>query len=343
VRVVVTIDTEADGQWRHGTELTTANVAWWAPFQDLCERHGAQPTYLVTTEIAEDDAAVAFLAPRAERGALEVGAHLHPWTSPPFRDEPGLRRNDEDHTYPCQLEPELLQAKLAGLTALIEERFGARPLSFRAGRFGIDAACAALLAAQGYVVDSSLTPFVSWRDNPGRPGWGGGPDFSGHDAYPFRVAGTGPAATPEAGAPGRGLVELPVTILPTYAPTRRSALMRRRWEARPWRLLRERLGLWDRPQPLWLRPRPELDAGDLEAVVAEAERLHLPFAVLMFHSSELMPGGSPYRPTAASIDVLLAELDAFFAALRRRGLGFAGLAAAGRELDRFAGLPVKPL
>ena len=78
-------------------------------------------------------------------------------------------------------------------------------------------------------------------------------------------------------------------------------------------------------------------------MVREAERRRLPFAVLMFHSSELMPGGSPYRPDAAGVQALLADLDALFAFARARGHSFTTLAAAGRELDGFARLPVKAL
>ena len=135
---------------------------------------------------------MAFLAPLAGRGAAEVGAHLHPWTTPPFGGEPGLARNDAAHTYPCHLDEPLLAAKLRALTtAQIRDAFGAAPTSFRAGRFGLDATGARLLAELGYVVDSSVTPYVSWAGNPGRPGWGGGPDFRGHTPYPFRVAGSG--------------------------------------------------------------------------------------------------------------------------------------------------------
>ncbi len=104
MRIAVTVDTEADGQWGHGRPLTTENVSWWAPFQELCARHGAPPTYLVTSEIVADERAVAFLAPLAGRGAAEVGAHLHPWTTPPFSDAPGLAWNDAAHAYPCHLE-----------------------------------------------------------------------------------------------------------------------------------------------------------------------------------------------------------------------------------------------
>jgi hypothetical protein len=205
VRIVVTVDTEADGQWEHGRPLATANVTAWPPFQELCRRHAVPPTYLITSEIAEDPAAGAFLRALAAAGDAEVGAHLHPWTTPPFVEEPGLRQNDREHAYPCHLEPELLLAKLETLTVQVARAAGGRPTSYRAGRFGLDAVGAYILAGLGYEVDSSVTPFVSWTAHAGRPGRDGGPDFRRHDARPFRVAGSG--------APG--LVELPVTILPT--------------------------------------------------------------------------------------------------------------------------------
>lgn len=333
MRIVVTVDTEADDQWHHGGPLTTENVRWWAPFQELCARHDARPTYLVTSEIAADERAVAFLAPLAGREAAEVGAHLHPWTTPPFRAEPGLAWNDAAHTYPCHLDEQLLAAKLRTLTTQIAEAFGASPTAFRAGRFGLDATGARLLAELGYVVDSSVTPYVSWAGNPGRPGWGGGPDFRRHTPYPYRVAGSG--------APG--LVELPVTILPTYALTRHSRALREHWEARLLRSARRVLRAWRRPQPLWLRPRPEYTVGDLGALLCEAERRRLPYAVFMFHSSELMPGASPYRPTQASVDVLLRLLDELFSMVRQRGHSFATLSAAGRELAAYGRLPAGKL
>ena len=329
MRIVVTVDTEADGQWEHGRPLATENVATWPPFQALCESAGVAPTYLITTEIAEDPAATAFLRELVTTGAAEVGAHLHPWSTPPFDDRPGLRRNDSIHIYPCQLEAEVLCAKLEVLTAQVEAAVAARPTSYRAGRFGFDAVGARALTDLGYVVDSSVTPYVSWGENAGRPGWGGGPDFRAHGAHPFRVAGTGEP----------GLVELPVTILPTHPLTRRVGWLRDHWQARPLRLARRALRLRSRPQPLWLRPRPEYAFGDLQALIVEAERRQLPYAVLMFHSSELLAGASPYRATAADVDALLGQLGQLFSWLRERGHGFATLTAAGRDLTSFDKLP----
>jgi hypothetical protein len=333
VRIVVTVDTEADGQWEHGRALATRNVTAWPPFQELCRRHAVAPTYLITSEIAEDPDAAAFLRPLVVAGDAEVGAHLHPWTTPPFADEAGLRRNDESHSYPCQLEPELLLAKLETLTAQVARVVGALPTSYRAGRFGLDPTGASILAGLGYEVDSSVTPFVAWTANAGRPGRGGGPDFRRHDARPFRVAGTGPP----------GLVELPVTVMPTYAVTRRVPWLREHWQARPVRLARRALRGPSRPQPLWLRPRPQYGLDDLQALVVEAERVGLPCAVLMFHSSELLAGASPYRPTQADVDVLLRLLDDLFAWGRDRGHEFATLTAAGRSVAAHGRLPVKEL
>ena len=139
MRLVVSIDTEADGQWNHGAALTTRNVAFWQPFMSLCERHGALPTYLVTSEIVEDDTACECLRTWSSEGGAEVGAHLHPWTTPPFVDRPGLRLNDHAHAFPSELPDDLLRAKLIRLTDQIEERIGLRPTSYRAGRFGFDA------------------------------------------------------------------------------------------------------------------------------------------------------------------------------------------------------------
>ena len=333
MRIVVTVDTEADGQWQHGRPLATANVAAWPPFQELCRRYAVPPTWLITSEIAEDPDAVAFLRPLAAAGEVEVGTHLHPWTTPPFVEEPGLRHNDRAHAFPCHLEPELLLAKLETLTAQVARVAGALPTSYRAGRFGIDAVGADILAGLGYEVDSSVTPFVTWAAHGGRPGRGGGPDFRRHDAYPFRVAGTG---TP-------GLVELPVTIMPTYAVTRRVPWLREHWHARPARLRGRGRRFLPRPQPLWLRPRPDYVLSDLQALVSQAERARLPVAVFMFHSSELLAGASPYRPTQQDVDVLLRLLDDLFAWSRGRGHDFATLSAAGRALAGDDALPVKEL
>ena len=332
MKLVVSLDVEGDNQWDHGAPLTTRNVRFWPRFQDLCERHGVVPTYLLATEIVADERARDMLSSWSSRGAAEVGAHLHPWSTPPFVEAPGLRENDRLHAFPCELPAALLREKVAVLTGQIREAFGSSPTAFRAGRYGCDAGVARAIAEEGFVVDSSVTPLTSWRGTPGMGG--GGPDFSGFTAQPFRVAGTG---TP-------GLIELPVTVLQAYRVFDRFPALMRPYGWLPVRAFRKIvLRSYLKSQPMWLAPYPHYRPRDFALVWRRAEEAGMPVAVMNFHSSELMPGGSPFRPTPASIEDLYSCLDRFFAYVCGRGGSFSGMTSAAREVAADPGLEVRAL
>jgi hypothetical protein len=331
VKLAVTIDTEADAQWEPGVPVTTRNVGSWPAFQELCERHGVAPTYLVASEIVEDARARDLLNGWVARGVAEVGAHLHPWTTPPYADRPGLRYNDPVHAFPSQLPDDLLQQKTNTLTQQIEQAFGRRPTSYRAGRFGFDRRLARYLADAGYLVDSSVTPLWDWKKYPGLDG-AGGPDFRAHSLHPFLIRGGGP----------RELLEIPVTLAATYAPLRRRPELLEAYRSLPVRAVRRLLlSRWLLPQPMWLAPDPRYRAEDIAAVWDCAAETGVPTAVMMFHSSELMPGGSPFRPDAASVTGLLSDLDTFFAYVRRAGGGFATLGELAAEVLAGPPLPTR--
>lgn len=319
----MTVDTEADNQWEMGAPLTTENVHHWQRFQSVCDRYGVTPTYLVTSEIAADPVGQSLLKAWVASGRAEVGAHLHAWTTPPFIDEPGFRFNDSAHSFLSELPTELVHQKLETLTDEIEQYFGARPTSFRAGRFGFDSRCAVALADLGYIVDSSVTPLTEWSAHEGLPDRDGGPDFSSHVAMPFVIEGT----------PRPGLLELPVTIVTTYAVLRRFPSLYRLYRSFPIRPVRNRLfGRWLRPQPLWLNPSPETTESDLASAWNECQRMGGGVAVMILHSSELMPEGSPYRATASSVKELLDVLDAFFRLACESGATPSTLSGAAREI-----------
>lgn len=319
----VTVDTEADNQWDYGTSLATENVRYWQAFQSVCEAYGVTPTYLITSEIVADASARDLLRTWVGKGKAEVGAHLHPWTTPPFLDRPGFRDNDPAHSYLSELPTELVRAKLATLTAEIEHAFDARPTSFRAGRFGFDSRSAISLSELGYLVDSSVTPLTEWSAHPGLPGGGGGPDFTEHDAMPFIIRGTGQP----------GLLELPLTIVVTYQLLRRFPWLLRLYRSFPIRPVRNRLlRPWLRPQPISLTPTHEFSVSDLAAAWNECERMDSGIAVMMLHSSELMPNGSPFRLTASSVQELLRELAAFFDYARATGARPMTLSGAARHV-----------
>jgi hypothetical protein len=301
MKLIVTIDTEADNQWDHGRPLSTKNVEYWRPFQNICEWYGILPTYLITSEIATNPQAVSFLRPLVDAEKAEVGAHLHPWTTPPFHDEPGLRFNDPLHAFPSELPSDLLRDKLETLTNQIEVAFNRRPTSFRAGRFGFDSVCAGILKQLGYIVDSSVTPLVSWKKTLGYRG--GGPDFSHEIISPYWV---GPDI-------GSQLVEMPVTILFTIALLNRFPPLQHVYHLLQ-KIQSNRLVCLDLlvPQPLWMRPFRRTTIKHLISGWKAAEKLGLKNVVMMFHSSELMPGASIYRPDNASVIQLMGLLEDFY-------------------------------
>lgn len=322
MQLIVTVDTEADNQWEAGRPLSLENLRCLPAFQELCRHYAIRPTYLITMEVAEHSEVIRPLRAWVEHGEAEVGAHLHPWTTPPFEDTAGQRFNDPRHVFPSQLPPLLLTVKLETLTRRIARAMGRRPTSFRAGRFGMHGPLAGLLAEQGYAVDSSVTPGLSWHRL-------GGPDFTTAPPYPYH-----PDAR-DICRPGKlGLWEIPLTMVHTRAVIRRWPALAR-WYGRQnvsplGRLMRL---TWPGQQPLWLRPSPRGGLRRLMQVWAAAERLGLPFGVLMLHSSELMPGGSPYWRTPAAVERLMGQLEGFFQILHERGVPACTLTEAGALLD----------
>ena len=307
MKFVITIDTEADNQWKPVPgHLPVENLEVLPRFQALCERYGFPPTYLCTYEVATADAFGRILRPLHQQGRAEVGAHLHPWSTPPATAGDLTARGA---AYPSELAPDVFTQKIEQLTASIAERLGASPTSYRAGRWGFTAAHIPDLVRLGYVADCSVTPLVMWND---RGAVACGPDFRTAPAHPYFL--DAHDATKEGTTT---LVEVPMTIVSTNAAVRRWPALgdvRRRYrKARVVRLLDGAFGL----SPQWLRPYPHMTFERLRRVVDTARRRPLPVLELMFHSSELLPGGSPYNATPADVDHVFERLDRLFAYLRR--------------------------
>lgn len=311
MKFIITIDTEGDNQWDHGRELTVENIRFVPRFQALCEMYGIKPTYLVTSEVCQDLFAKDLFTDYITKGIAEVGAHLHSWTTPPFLKEDGLRENDTNHAFASELPYDLLNEKIATLTEQITGSFGKRPTSFRSGRYGFNENVARALIANSYVVDSSVTPFVSWDKHAGIPGGKGGPDFIDLPVTPFHFK-----------VDGRIIVEIPVTILPTEFPFRNNFKLARYYfrnvdRSFALRILRK---LFYGNQPVWLRPVPGTTLKLLSRLVDVTIARKLPFIIMMFHSSELMPGCSKYRPDRNSIEELYELLSGFFKLLSEKGI-----------------------
>ena len=132
-----------------------------------------------------------------DSGEAEIGAHLHPWNTPPLR-EPLTPHN----TMTSNLVADLQSEKLQVLTDQLRTVLDTAPTVFRAGRFGFGPSLVPALVDLGYEADSSVTPFVDWT------AYDDGPNYIGAPLHRYRIAAD---REPRKAALHGPLVELPVT------------------------------------------------------------------------------------------------------------------------------------
>src|SRR5205807_6135756 len=177
--------------------LSVENIRELPRFATFCSRRGIRVTLFVTHQVATRPWAASIIRDMADAGIAEIGAHLHPWNTPPF-DRPDPPHPTMLNNYSARDQ----EAKIECLTQAIVDNIGVRPTAFRAGRFGLGASTVKALAATGYRVDSSVTPFISWEvfDN--------GPSFVGAPLDVYRV-GSGDVRIPD---PTGSLIEVPLSV-----------------------------------------------------------------------------------------------------------------------------------
>lgn len=293
-RFVLTVDTEEEFDWtrpirREGYSLHS--VARLARFQEFCEGAGVVPIYLVDYPIATSPAACEALRPAVAAGKAEVGVQLHPWVSPPH-DEDVSEFNSFAGNLPATLERE----KFRRLRDAIEQGFGATPLIYRAGRYGVGPETASLLSDHGIAIDTSVRSRFDYSV-------GGGPNFRDHPVVPWWVDDR------------RGLMELPLTtvywgLLRQFGPW----LYPKMWRVPQLRGLLARIGMLER---IPLTPEGvTLDEAIRGIDIAIDEGL--PVLVFSFHSPSLAPGFTPYVRSEADLDAFYDWWRAVFAYLQRR-------------------------
>lgn len=322
-RLLVTIDTEEDEWGRYDAPRYGArNIARIPALQDLFDSLGVIPTYLVSYQVAADPGAVGILREIAASGRCEIGAHCHPWNTPPFRWP-----RDERHSMLSNLPLEAQSEKIRALRDLLGERFGTPLMSFRAGRCGFDESVASVLLDLGFTVDTSVTPLMSWVRY-------GGPDFG--EPYPelFRL---------DLGGNGSGLLEVPATVgFLQRDPARAFRLLSTIRGSRWLRSLRthgilERMGILNH---IWLCP----EKTSLDRMIA-LTRVMLANGSgifnLMFHSGSLAAGFTPFVRTERERQRLVERIRSYLEFCRDAGMEPVRLG----ELPAVAagGAPVRPL
>ena len=318
-RLAVVVDTEEEFDWARPfareNQAVTA-IAAQARAHAVFDPLGVVPTYVVGFPVITDPAgAVMFRTLKAE-GRADVGAHLHPWVTPPH-DEDVTARN----SYACNLPPELERAKIVALTDAISDALGERPTIFKAGRHGFGPNTGRVLADLGYRVDCSYVPYTSFASD-------GGPVFYDQPDQPFWLD------------RDRRLLEIPVTNAYFGAAAALGPSMQPLFDNKHAERLRipgmlARSGLLARarltPEGVSAREQCRL----LDAMVARG----LTTFTMVYHSPSLAPGHTPYVRTEADLGRFLARIDTVLRYFRDR-LGGRFTTLSGIHADHVATLSV---
>ncbi len=294
----ITIDTEEEGLWggsypRVGHSLK--HMRELPRLQALFDKHRVKPVYFVDYPIVKDSTSQNILKHINDSGLCEIGTHVHPWCNPPFKEN-----NDAFHSYLSNLPFELQMEKIRILTNEIEQTFGKQPLSFRAGRYGFNHKTLEALESQGYLVDSSVTPYMSWKDD-------GGPSFLEAPVTPYFPKSEDVNRSGES----RKLLELPVSVGFNWTRFDRAHSTYEFLSSK--RLLRSlhTIGVLHRTKVLrkvFLSPeRYSLDEMSMLAKVFSYKKI--PLLVMMFHSTSISPGNTPYVRDRNELECFYSKLD----------------------------------
>ncbi|MBN1493697.1 MAG: hypothetical protein JW938_06070 [Candidatus Omnitrophica bacterium] len=283
---IFTVDVEWDRKAK-GSSVSVDNLSCWQGLHDVCLRYAIKPTYLCSYEVLSSPAFNDFIR-NNDAQHYEIGAHLHPWTTPPFIDQD----DRVFQSFPSELQEHIFREKMTVLTNAFLD-CGIKPFSYRAGRFGFDKEIQTnVLLDLGFKVDCSVTPGVDWSQVKGRSV--GGPDFRGFSRKPFYIDRKGNMHDTYF---DDALLEVPLTIF-----DKRQTL------------------LWLRPMPQYKRygllKYMTLNLSELTRLCAKNLAGEDGVVLQMFmHLNELDAKANPYFTSKYKVQKLIKFLKTFFAFL----------------------------
>lgn len=287
---IITIDTEGDNLWSIAeTGEKTENSKYIERFQKLANKYGFKPVYLSNYEMANDNYFCELINKYLKDNLCEVGMHLHAWNTPPHYK---LDTKTQEKSYLIEYPLEIMEEKIKTMTNLLKEKFRVDVISHRAGRWAINKEYFQLLKKYGYKVDCSVTPYVSWEKHLGESGLCG-TDYRMYNKNTNEII--------------EGLLEVPMSIRKikkTYDFTLKGIIKSLFFK-----------------EPTWMRPSTERIENLInlsDHIFNEKETDYLEF---MIHSSEFMPGGSPYFKTEEDVEKLYKKLEKLFQHLTENYIG----------------------
>ncbi len=294
MKLAITIDVEEEGLFRgkyDSSNVSVTNVSQLRRLDSIFLEWQIRPTLLVTHPVVTNENAMNLLLELKEKWDAEIGAHLHPWNTPP------IATLSYPEPVPSEfMASDLLQAKLETLLICLSKR-GVEPVSFRMGRFNMGPRMFSVLQETGIEVDSSIAPMQRYY---------GGPDHLVAPTDPYFPDPVDPRC------PGSSkLLEVPLTTVPLtrnlgrYLESMDKSIIPGSWTS--WTAMH--LGTLS-VQPLGTGLKR------MKMAVLLHSKRGGEVLTLFFHSSELMAGGSPELPTPEHVNWFFNRLRNFIKWLR---------------------------
>lgn len=335
MKLVITIDTEEDnwGDYR-SSGYTLENIGRIPRLQDLFDRFDVKPTYLVTYPVANNEKALAMLKGIANTGRCEIGAHCHPWNTPPFEEERTAR-----NSMLCNLPSDLQYRKLRRQHQEIEQNFRVSSVSFRAGRWGYNQSVSSNLIRLKYKVDTSVTAYTDWSIYCG-------PDFSNIPPSPYTISANGCLTMDDE----KHLTEIPATvgyIQPNFSICNYS---HKTLTGKPWSLLKMHAVLSRANLLNKVSLSPELaNSRDMIRLTETMISKGFPVINMFFHSTSLMAGLSPFVKTKKDESAFFRRIREFISYSKNRRIESVTLSEAAAHIksdeqshQRKVKIPVRP-
>ena len=293
--LIIIIDTEEEFNWNkpfNRKNISVKNIAHQQKAQKIFAKYDIKPTYVIDYPVASQAEGIQPLKELYDNNLCDIGAHLHPWVTPPFTEDV-----NNCNSFPGNLSYEQEYEKLKTLTDTITENFGFKPSIYKAGRYGVGVNTTEILQKLGYSIDCSVVPNSDFSSTEG-------PNFSNIkncQPYPF--------------ANGK-ILEVPLTVdyvgrlakagTPFYHRIQQDRLIKLKIPG-----ILSRLGLFER-----IRLSPEgQNITELKRLTLSMLKQEQKVFCLTYHSSSLMIGGSPYvnseKELAAFLDTIDQYLDFF--------------------------------
>lgn len=290
--LVVVIDTEEEFDWSKGFSRSNVSVESMRDIeraQRLLDRFGIKPIYVVDYPVATQGDGYRALQAIYRSGRCEIGAHLHPWVTPPF-SETINRKNSFGGNLSAELERQKIEATCGAIAAT----FGLRPTIYKAGRYGVGPNTAEILAEMGFEIDLSICSLMDFSSE-------GGPDFTMYTSRPFWFG------------RNRSLLELPMTNGFTGGLRKRGREVYSFLSRSSLRLLRGtaiafRLRALNR---VFLSPEG-FELSELISLTKALFQDGLRIFTFSFHSPSLSPGNTPYVRTSKELTSFLGRCEAYF-------------------------------